>query len=154
MYCFSIPNRAKASERQRTSIGKIYHMLTCTRNDVFDVLSFYIQPGQSQRTPATDDWKNISHANMHLKRRLRCIVFLHSTGPKPVNASDRRLENNITCKHALETTSSMYCVFIFNRAKASERQQPLIGNTNHMQTCTRNDVAALLGLYIQPGQSQ
>ena len=91
--------RTQASERQRAMIGKTYHILTCTWRHISNVLCFYIQAGQSQWTPARNDWKNISHPDMHLKRRLPCICFLKASGPKPVNASAEWLNKNILHTH-------------------------------------------------------
>ena len=93
MYCVFIFNSANTSERQCTMIRKTNHMQKCTWNDVFDVLWFYIQPGQHQRTPVHNNWKNTLHADMHLKGRPRCIKFLYSIGPKPVRANAQWLEN-------------------------------------------------------------
>ncbi len=110
MYCVFIFKRAKASERQRAMIGKTYHIQTCTWNDVCNVLYFYNQAGQSQWTPARDDWKNISHPDMHLKRRLRCIVFYMHFDQTTANASERSVFKIAIWEHALFWHSSWYMI--------------------------------------------
>ena len=104
MCCVFIFKRAKASERQRAMIGKTYHIQTCTWNDVCNVLCFYNQAGQSQWTPARDDWKNISHPDMHFKWRLRCIVFYMYFDQTTGNASERSVFKIAIWEHAFFDT--------------------------------------------------
>ena len=155
--------------------------------------------GQSQSMPARTYCRKISHPEMHLKPRLQYIYcFLYSTQPKPVSASAhiqkwpwndvfyvlcfilnegkanerqraltvkktsrnafastspmycvfifrrdqsqwtsaRTFFRNITSPNALETTSSMVRVLIFNSGKASELQRALIVKWYNIQKCT------------------
>ena len=118
MYCVFIFNRANASERRCTIMRKTCHMQKCTWKDVLDVLFFIFRPAKASERLCTMIGK-ISHAEMHMKRHLQCTVFLYSAGPMSLNASGQWLNVHVT-------RSSMYCVFIFNRANTSERQCTMI----------------------------
>ena len=91
---------------------------------------------------------------MHLKRRLRCIVFLYSSRPEPANASARCLENHFTLRLSAETTSSMYCVVIFHYANDSERQRAMIEKSFHSLTCVWKEIFDVMCLCNQADQSQ
>ena len=91
---------------------------------------------------------------MHLKRRLRCVVFLYSSRPEPANASARCLENHFTLRHSAETPSSMYCVVIFHYANDSERQRAMIGKPYHILACAWEEIFDVMCVYNHAHQSQ